>query len=155
MVNHTTMIFSMVQPGGRHYSDRLCSDRRYSDNPQSGWPSTSLARLAHVEIVEIGTKLKWDAFGCIESTALMEALRWLRGAEPGKGIPVGLGCPPPEMLQRTSTQLYCRWTARRPIQLQSATQRSDCAWTVGIASVGTESVGIVWCTRFNHMVNHG
>jgi len=31
--------------GGRHYSDRLCSDRRYSDNPQSGRPSTSLARL--------------------------------------------------------------------------------------------------------------
>ena len=38
-------------------------------------------------------------------------------------------------------------TARRPIQLQSATRRPDCAWTVGIASVGTQSVGIVWCTR--------
>ena len=34
-------------------------------------------------------------------------------------------------------------TARRPIQLQSTTRRPDCAWTVGIASVGTESVGIV------------
>jgi len=34
-------------------------------------------------------------------------------------------------------------TARRPIQMQSATRRPDCAWTVGIASVGTESVGIV------------
>jgi len=45
--------------GGRHYSDRLCSDRRYSDNLQSGRTSTSLARLAYVEIVEIGKKLEW------------------------------------------------------------------------------------------------
>jgi len=45
--------------GGRHYSDRLCSDRRYSDNPRSGRPSTSLAHLAYVEIVEIGKKLEW------------------------------------------------------------------------------------------------
>jgi len=44
--------------GGRHYSDRLCSDRRYSDNLQSGRPSTSLARLAYVEIVEIEKKLE-------------------------------------------------------------------------------------------------
>jgi len=42
--------------GGRHYSDRLCSDRRYSDNLQAVRPSTSLARLAHVEI---GKKLEW------------------------------------------------------------------------------------------------
>jgi len=35
----------MSKPGGRHYSDRLCSDRRYSNNPQSGPPSTSLAHL--------------------------------------------------------------------------------------------------------------
>jgi len=35
------------------------SDRRYSDNLQSGRPSTSLARLAYVEIVEIGNKLEW------------------------------------------------------------------------------------------------
>ena len=34
-----------VTRGGRHYSDRLCSDRRYSDNPQSRRPSTSLAPL--------------------------------------------------------------------------------------------------------------
>jgi len=101
--------------------------------------------------------------GCIESTALIEALRWLSGAEPGEGrpIPVGLRCP---ILRRSynvlPTQLYCTWfsgfgsasfqsvgpTVRRPIQLQSATRRPDCAWTVGIASVGTESVGIVWCT---------
>ena len=38
-------------------------------------------------------------------------------------------------------------TARSPIQLQSTTLRPDCAWTVGIASARTESVGIVWCTR--------
>jgi len=41
----------------------------------------------------------WEEIGmgqgveCIESTALIEALRWLRGAEPGEGIRVGLGCP--------------------------------------------------------------
>jgi len=34
-----------VGTGGRHYSDRLCSDRRYSDNPQSGRPCTSLVCL--------------------------------------------------------------------------------------------------------------
>jgi len=45
--------------GGRHYSDRLCSNRRYSDNLHSGRPSTSLACLAYVEIVEIGNKLEW------------------------------------------------------------------------------------------------
>jgi len=32
--------------GGRHYSDRLCSD-----SPQSRRPSTSLARLTYVETV--------------------------------------------------------------------------------------------------------
>ena len=60
--------------GGRHYSDRLCSDGCYSDNLQSGRPSTSLARLAYVEIVEIGKKLEWvigRGVGCIESTALI------------------------------------------------------------------------------------
>jgi len=39
------MTYIIKIPGGRHYSDRLCSDRRYSDNPQSGRRSTSLARL--------------------------------------------------------------------------------------------------------------
>ena len=33
----------VCQLRGRHYSDRLCSDRRYSDSPQSRRPSTSLA----------------------------------------------------------------------------------------------------------------
>jgi len=59
--------------------------------------------------------------------------------------------PPPEKLQRTSNTIvgllpliFGIWfgvfpigTACRPIQLQSATRRPDCAWTVGIASVGT------------------
>jgi len=48
--------------------------------------------------------------GCIESMALIEALRWLRGAEPGEGIPVGLGSP---LLRKSynvlPTQLYCPW----------------------------------------------
>jgi len=34
-------------------------DRHYSDSLQSGRPSASLARLAYVEIVEIGKKLEW------------------------------------------------------------------------------------------------
>jgi len=73
---------------------------------------------------------------CIESTALTEALRW---AEPGEGIPVGSGVPPPpDKLQRTSNTIvlpliFGIWfgvfpigTARRPIQLQSATRRPEC-----------------------------
>ena len=76
------------------------------------------------------------------------------------GYPSGSGVPRPlEKLQRTSNTIvlpliFGIWfgvfpigTARRPSQLQSATRRPDCAWTVGIASVGTESVGIVWCTQ--------
>ena len=68
------------------------------------------------------------------------------------GYPSGSGVPPPpEKLQRTSNTIvgllppiFGIWfgvfpigTACRPIQLQSATRRPDCAWTVGIASVGT------------------
>ena len=89
-----------------------------------------------------------------------------RGTEVTEGIgawggyPSGSGVPlPPEKLQRTSNTIvlpliFGIWfgvfpisTDHRPIQLQSATRRPDCAWTVGIASVGTESVGIAWCTR--------
>ena len=98
-----------------------------------------------------------------------------RGIDPGtevtewsgapEGIPRGSGVPPPPVkLQRTSSTIvlpliFGIWFGVFPIgrpilpvglghiQLQSATRRPDCAWTVGIASVGTESVGIVWCTR--------
>ena len=102
--------------------------------------------------------------GRIESTTLIEALRWLRGAEPMgrvQAIPSGSGpCGVPSCGKSYNvlpTQLYLPlifgiWFGvfpigtARPIQLQSATRRPDCAWTVGIASVGTESVGIVWCT---------
>jgi len=58
-IAYIRLIRDAVTQGGRHYSDRLCSDRRYSDNLQSGRPSTSLARLAYVEIVEIVKKLEW------------------------------------------------------------------------------------------------
>jgi len=87
--------------------------------------------------------------GCIESTALIEASRWLRGAEPWESTSVGYGVPPPpEKLQRTSNTIvlpliFGIWfrifpigTARRPIQLLSATRRTSRLWTVGIA----------WCT---------
>jgi len=63
-----------------------------------------------------GNSRNWEeigmgrGIGCIESTALIEALRWLRGAEPGECIPVGLGCP---LLRKSysvlPTQLYCSW----------------------------------------------
>ena len=33
---HGSRVLWHVQPGTPRYSDRLCSDRRYSDNPQSG-----------------------------------------------------------------------------------------------------------------------
>ena len=69
------------------------------------------------------------------------------------GYPNGSGVsPPPDKLQRTYTivlplifgilyGVFPIGTCRiRPIQLQSTTRRPDCAWTVGIASVGTESV---------------
>jgi len=154
-VSGWTVIVGLMITGGRHYSDRLCSDRRYSDNLQSGRPSISLARLAYVEIVEIGKKLEG-----VEALDASKARHWSRHwGERSLGrvsqwvwVP-----PPPEKLQRTSNTtvlhlIFGIWfgvfpigTARRPIQLQSATRRPDCAWTVGIASVGTVSVGIVWC----------
>jgi len=78
------------------------------------------------------------------------------------------GAPPPDKLQRTSNTIvgllpliFGIWfgktpkfgvflicTARRPmpIQLQSVSHPTSRLWTVGIASVGTVSVGIVWCT---------
>ena len=149
-----------VETGGRHYSDRLCSDRRYSDNLQSGRPSTSLARLAYVEIVETGKKWEW-----VEAFDAPKARHWSRhwgdwGEQSLWGYPSGSGVPPPpEKLQRTIVLplIFGIWfgvfpisTDRRPIQLQSTTRRPDCAWTVGIASVKTESVGIVWCTPLRH-----
>jgi len=129
---------------GRHYSDRLCSDRRYSDNPQSGRPSTSLACLSICRNSRNCEKIVGGrGVASIESTSLIEALRWPRGMGSGEGIPVGSGVPhPPEKLQRTYLQyiivlslIFGIWfgvfpigTARRPIQLQSATQRPtvDC-----------------------------
>jgi len=63
------------------------------------------------------------------------------GTGSGEGIPVGSGVPhPPEKLQRTYLQhiillplIFGIWfdvfpigTARRPIQLQSATRHPDC-----------------------------
>jgi len=159
-LNHFQTNVINFRTGGKHYSDRLCSDRRYSDNLQLGRPSTSLARLAYVEIVEIGNKLEW-----VEALDASKARQWSRHwgdwGERSLGR-VSQWVWGPTLLQRSysvlPTQLYCPWfskiwfgvfpisTARRPIQLQSATRRPDCAWTVGIASVGTESVGIVWCT---------
>jgi len=75
------------------------------------------------------------------------------GSRAWGGYPSGFGVPPPlEKLQRTSNTIvlpliFGIWfgvfpigTASRPSQLQSTTRPPDCAWTVGIASVGTERV---------------
>jgi len=71
------------------------------------------------------------------------------GSRAWGGYPSGSGVPPPlEKLQRTSNTIvlpliFGIWfgvfpigTARRPSQLQSTSRGPDCAWTVGIASVG-------------------
>ena len=86
------------------------------------------------------------------------------GAGPGEISRWGLdpGVPrPPEKLQRTSNTIvlpsapdfqdlvqhlsnwYCPWAYSTAVSHPSSTSQ---LWTVGIASVGTESVGIVWCT---------
>ena len=76
----------MLKLGGRLYSDRLCSDRRYSDNLQSRRPSASLARLAYVEIVET-RMVQLPATAAIEYVAAC----WVSGA---RGIFVrGCFCP--------------------------------------------------------------
>ena len=67
--------------GDRHYSDRLCSNRRYSDIPQSGRPSTSLAHLGLCRSSEIGKIGGGRGVACIETTGLMQEPR---GAGPGE-----------------------------------------------------------------------
>jgi len=96
------------------YSDRLCSDRRYSDNLQSGRPSTSLAWLGICR-----NSRNWEEIGmgrgiaCIESTALIEALRWLRGAQRSLGRVSQWVWGAPSSGKVTinvlPTQLYCPW----------------------------------------------
>ena len=62
-----------ITMGGRHYSDRLCSDRRYSDNPQSGRPSTPLAGIVEIGIKLDGVEASHTRY--IESTSLIQASR--------------------------------------------------------------------------------
>ena len=94
--------------------------------------------------------------GTDRGTEVTEGSRAWAGYHSGSGVR-----PPLEKLQRTCTSntivlplIFGIWfgvfpigTALRPSQLQSTSRRPDCAWTVEIASVGTESVGIVWCTQ--------
>ena len=102
--------------------------------------STSLARLAHVEIVEIGKKLEW-----VKVLDASKARHWSRHRGDWGERSLGRvsqwvwGAPPPEKLQRTSTQLYCPWFSGfgsasfqsvLPVSLfncsQPATRRPDC-----------------------------
>jgi len=123
--------------GSRHYSDRLCSDRRYSDSPQSRRPSTSLAPLG---ICRNSRNWKHTGGGrgvaCIESTALIEAPRqfehhaywvWLF-----KLSYQNFEMPDP-IWGSNSPLIFGIWfgvfpigTTRRPIQLKSATRHPDC-----------------------------
>jgi len=129
---------------------------------QSGWPSTSLARLGICrnsrnlqKTARIGSRHRMH-----RNAALIEAPRWPRGVESGEGIPVVWGAPssgkvttyvPPthyctapdfRHLVRHLSNRYCPWAYSTAVS--HPTSR---LWTVGIASVGTESVGIAWCTR--------
>jgi len=69
--NRLDYLLLLYGPGGRHYSDRRCSD-----NPQSRRPSTFLAPLGICRNIR-----NWKNVGggrgvaCIESTALIEAPR--------------------------------------------------------------------------------
>jgi len=77
------------------------------------------------------------------------------GSGPGESIQVGSRVPPPpEKLQRTSSTIvlpeilgiwFGVFQMVLPVCLFNCSQPSRLR-TVGIASVGTESVGIAWCT---------
>jgi len=161
----------VCKAGGRHYSDRLCSDRRYSDNPQSGRPSTSLACLSICR-----NSRNWDKIGggrgvaCIESTSLIQAPRWPRGVGSGESggysgevccaplhrksynLPPRLNTivlpPTPDFrdLVRCLSYRYCPQAYSTAVSHPMSTSR---LWIVGM-SVGTESVVIAWCTRARH-----
>jgi len=95
--------------------------------------------------------------------------RGTEGSGAWGGYPSGSGVPPPlEKLQRTSNTTVLRlifgiWfgvfpisTARRPRPYSTAVSHptSRLCMDVGIASVGTESVGIVWCTHCARVSNN-
>ena len=72
---HSVILCNVHVPylGGRHYSDS--SDRRYSDSPQSGQPSTSLTPLGicRNSLLEIGKKLEG-----VEASHASKARHWSR-----------------------------------------------------------------------------
>ena len=86
---------SFLLQGGRHYSDSLCSDRRYSDNLQSGRPSTSLSRLAYVEIVEIGKNWNGSRRWMHRKHGIDRGTVVTEGSGAWGGYPSGSGVPPP------------------------------------------------------------
>jgi len=78
----------IFRPGGRHYSDKLCSDRRYSDNPQSRRPSTSLAHLGICR-----NSRNWKTIGGVEVLHASKARHWLRHRGNLSPMHIGSGLP--------------------------------------------------------------
>jgi len=114
--DHRQIQIIMFSPGGRHYFDRLCSDRRYSDNPQSGRPSTSLVSSGICRNSRNLEKIRG-----VKVSHASKARHWLRhqGDRGERGLGRvsrwGLGCP----LLRKSYNLpprpqhvYCPWFSR-------------------------------------------
>ena len=146
--------------GGRHSSDRLCSDRRYSGNPQSGWPCTSLARLSICRNSRNWEKIGGDwGVACIESTSLIQAPRGVGSGDWGGYSSEVWGAPysgkvttylqgsntvvlPPtpdfrDLVRRISNRYY-------PQAIFNCRHPTSTSW---LWIVGTESVGIAWCTQ--------
>jgi len=168
-----SILIGFITTGGRHYSDRLCSDRCYSDNPQSGKHSTSLARLSICR-----NSRNWDKIGggrgvaCIESTSLIQALRWPEGSGAwgvGRVFRWGPRCPllrksynvPPSLqhnvlpptpdfrdLVRRLSNRYCAQAYSTAVSHPTLTCR---LCIVGIMSAGTKSVRIAWCAPLPHI----
>jgi len=158
-------MFFFLKQGGRHYSYRLCSDRRYSDNPQSGWRSTSLACLGVCrnsrnleKTARIGSRHRVHRKHGIDRATEVTEGSGVWGGHPcgvwdapssGKVttyVPPTHYCIAPDfrhLVWRLSNQ-YCPWAYSTAVS--HLTSR---LWTVAVASVGTKSVGIAWCTLWN------
>ena len=149
-----------VAKAERSRTNRLCSDRRYSDNLQAVRPSTSLARLAHVEIVEIGNKLEWvealDAskarhwsrhWGDWGERSLGRVSQWVWGVpSSGKVTTYVHNCTAPDfrdLVRRLSNQ-YCPWAYSTAVSHTTSRLCTDCRNSVCRNRVCRNSVVYPW-----------